>query len=224
MDKMKRNTLMVWLTIAVTVFLANTNALAQARPKMAGIGFRGSFWNMNDNATLVSITDNYRHRVVSTGGAGGWVNFFSRTSDNWFLEFSLGAVAKTVDEVLHPDGVDTRVNVVVPVLLGMRFHLFSPTNRGALRPYLSFGGGPYWIADIFSKERYYAEEVIIKSELKTGGYAGVGMDFMLADWFGLNFDVRRHFVNFNTNSDYSGNEYALGIQFMWGNYRPSRGR
>jgi outer membrane protein W len=191
---------------------------------MAGIGLRGSYWDMSDNATLVSIIDRHRHRVVDFGGAGGWLNFFSRTSDNWFLEFSLGAVARVVDEVEHAEGQDTQVKTVVPVLIGMRYHFLSPANRGALRPYLSFGGGPYWIADIFVRDRYYEEEVTVNSELKTGGYAGLGLDFMMTDWFGLNFDVRRHFVSFNTNSEHSGYEYALGIQFMWGNYRPERNR
>jgi outer membrane protein W len=179
---------------------------------------------MNTNSTLVSIVDQHRHVMVDVGGAGGWLNFFSRTSDNWFMEFSLGAVTRVVDEVENVAGKDTRVKAVVPVLIGMRYHVLSPNHRGAIRPYLSFGAGPYWIADIFVQDQYYKEEVTVDSELKPGGYAGVGLDFMMTDWFGLNFDARRHFVNFNTNAEHSGYEYALGIQFMWGNYRPGRNR
>lgn len=112
---------------------------------------------------------------------------------------------------------------VVPVLLGMRYHLFSPQNRSNIRPYVAFGAGPYWFADIFVHEEYWdEEEVTINSKLKAGGYAGGGLDFMLTSWFGLNLDVKYHFVDFNSNSDFSGYEYGLGLQFMWGKYRPGR--
>lgn len=72
------------------------------------------------------------------------------------------------------------------------------------------------------EEYWDEEEVTINSKLKAGGYAGGGLDFMLTSWFGLNLDVKYHFVDFNSNSDFSGYEYGLGLQFMWGKYRPAR--
>ena len=110
----------------------------------------------------------------------------------------------------------------MPVLVGMRYHLLSPRNSGALRPYFAFGAGPYWVADILVENYYDRDKARVESELFAGGYLGGGLDFMIFNWFGLNFDVRRHFVSFDTHNEHSGYEYGLGLQFMWGNYRPER--
>lgn len=208
---------------AATFALFASYAQAQIEPRATGIGLRGSYWDMNSAPDRIVITDYQRYHAVEGGGAGGWISFFSRTSENWFMEFNLGAISREIESVSRFDGQDTRVMTVVPVLLGMRYHLFSPQSRSNIRPYVAFGAGPYWFADIFVHEEYWdKEEVTINSKLKAGGYAGGGLDFMLTSWFGLNLDVKYHFVDFNSNSDFSGYEYGLGLQFMWGKYRPGR--
>jgi hypothetical protein len=177
---------------------------------------------MHRSGTLLRVENYNDHRLVDLGAGGGWLTFLSRTSDAWFLEFSLGGVAKQVESVQYIGGEDTHVLALVPVLAGMRFDMLSAHNRSALRPYLAFGAGPYWVADIFVQDRYFEEEVHVSSDLHAGGYLGGGIDFMIFNWFGLNFDVRRHFVNFDANNEHSGYEYGMGLQFMWGNYRSEK--
>ncbi len=208
---------------AIALLLATTCSVeVHAQARSAGIGIRGSYWNMNRGGSLLRIENSYERQSVDLAGGGGWISFISRTSDSWFMEFSLGGLAKTVEHVNFRDREDTRVKAVVPVLIGMRYHLLPAHNRGALRPYLAFGAGPYWAADVLVENYYYRDETHVDSELFGGGYLGGGLDFMILSWFGLNFDVRRHFVSFDTNNEHSGYEYGLGLQFLWGNYRPER--
>ena len=82
-----------------------------------------------------------------------------------------------------------------------------------------FGGGPYFLTDIRVRETFYDEEVNISTVLKPGVYAGGGLDFMLNSWFGLNFDVKYHVIDFDVSHEQTGFEYGLGIQFMWGRFR-----
>jgi hypothetical protein len=42
---------------------------------------------------------------------------------------------------------------------------------------------------------------------------------MLTSWFGINFDARYHFINFDVNDVRSGWEYGLGVIFAWGKYK-----
>ncbi len=207
-------------TLPVIMLLCAANAQAQTRS--AGIGIRGTYWDMNRSGTLLRVENYNDHRIVDLGAGGAWLSFFSRTSDSWFLEFNLGGIAKEVENVQYIGGEDTHVLAVVPVLVGMRYHLLSSHNRSVLRPYLAFGAGPYWVADILVKNYYYRDETNVESDLFAGGYLGGGMDFMIFNWLGLNFDVRRHFVSFDTNNEHSGYEYGVGVQFMWGNFRSER--
>lgn len=207
------------ISTALLFVFACCCASAQAQTRSAGIGIRGTYWDMHRSGTLLRIENYNDHRLVDLGAGGGWLTFLSRTSDSWFLEFSLGGIAKEVESVQYFGGEDTHVLAVVPVLAGMRFDLLTARNRGALRPYVAFGAGPYWVADIFVQDRFFEEEVHVESDLHAGGYLGGGIDFMIFNWFGLNFDVRRHFVNFDAHNEHSGYEYGMGVQFMWGNYR-----
>ena len=212
----------VWAGVLLSTLNAAT-ALAQIKPKTAGLGLRGSYWNIHGHSPAVYVRNGSYNDLVDLGGAGGWLYFFSRTSDSWFLELHLGGVADVIERREYFEGTDTRVLAIVPVLLGLRHPLVSPHNTTALRPYLACGGGPYWIADVFVRERYYGDqEVMISSKLHPGGYAGGGLEFMFSSNLGLNFDIKHHFVNFNVHDEHSGYEYAVGVQFYWGDYKPAR--
>ncbi len=210
------------LSAAMLSILSATAAFAQIKPKTTGFGLRGSYWDMRRNTSVFHIQNGPEYDTVDLGGAGGWLYFFSRTSESWFLELHLGGAASVIEQREYFAGKDTRVLAVVPVLLGMRHPLLSPANASALRPYIAFGAGPYWIADVFVRERNYEEEVSVASKLHPGAYAGGGMEFMLSSSFGLNFDVKYHFVNLNAHDEHSGYEYAVGIQFYWGDYKSVR--
>lgn len=219
---MKRRTFGLACAAALAV-LWYGSAQAQHTPRSTGLVVRGSFWDMNEGPDHIRIIDRPHYHAVEGGGAGGWLTLLSRTSDYWFMEFSLGGISREIASVSRIDGQDTQVMTVVPVLLGMRFYPLPAQNRSNLRPYLAAGGGPYWFADVFVREEYFHdEEVNVDTELKPGGYLGGGLDFMLTSWLGLNFDAKYHFVDFNANSDFSGYECGFGLQFMWGKHRPAR--
>ena len=75
------------------------------------------------------------------------------------------------------------------------------------------------IIDYCKVERMYEDEVKIETKLRRGGYLGGGANFLLSDWFAINFDVKYHFIDFSKNHDNSGYEYGIGVSFMWGKYQ-----
>lgn len=222
---MKRQATLFGLIFFATVFGIDSNLWGQIKPKNAGIGVRGTYWKMNSDQDHIVIRNSRYRSDYHVGSGGGWLYFFSRTGDYTFLEFSIGAVGKVTNEEEFVDGRETEVTAIVPIVLGMRYQLFDPRSGSALQPYLTFGGGPYWLSDILVfEDDYYDEEIRIKTKLHAGGYAGGGINFMLGSNLGLNFDLRYHFIDFNKNHDFSGFEYGLGLNIHWGTYRPQRRR
>jgi len=209
---------------AAAVLCVPSEAAAQVSRRTAGIVVRGSFWGLPQGHPQLIWTRVDEHTLFDGNGAGGWVSFLSRASDQLFLEVSLGTVVRTVEEVRRPAGTDTYVEALVPFLWGVRFLPLDPHGVGALRPYMSLGIGPYWAMDVLETETSSTHDVSIDSEHEFGGYLGAGVDFMFTDWFGLNFDVKRHYVDFRGRDDYGGFEYGIGLQFMWGDHRPLRRR
>jgi hypothetical protein len=195
---------------------------AQVSRRTAGIALRGSFWGLPDGRPQLIWTSVDEHTLFAGSGAGGWISFQSRASDQVFLEVSLGTVVRTVEEVRRPTGTDTYVEALVPLLWGVRFLPIEPRGDGAVRPYFSAGIGPYWALDVLDIETGTSHDVSVDSEHRFGGYLGGGVDLMFTDWLGLGFDVRRHFVDFRRRDDYGGFEYGMGLQFMWGDRRPGR--
>ena len=205
------------ITATLAALLSYSSVSAQGRS--TGIGLRGTYWNMNNGPAHVIVRNHDDFSAVDVGNGGGWIFLFSRIDEQTFFEFSLGAIG-SVESVSHNDfSNDINVTAVTPVLLGFRHNLFSMRSRNALQPYIAYGAGPYWLHDIKVREDFYEDEAIVKSRLKPGAYAGGGMNFMATSWFGLNFDVKYHFIDFNVNHDISGFEYGLGFCFMWGRYR-----
>src|SRR5574341_607561 len=179
---------------------------------------------MKNGPAQIIVTNYGDYSAVDVGNGGGWIFLFSRVDEQTFFEFSLGAVGNVKSEAQHAFGEDVEVTAITPVLLGFRHNLFSFYSQSALQPYIAYGAGPYWLHDITIHERFYGDEAVVRSKVKPGAYAGGGMNFMMASWFGLNFDVKYHFIDFNVNHDYSGFEYGLGFSFMWGRYRTGRRR
>ena len=217
---MKRNCekIGVWVLLgclfSVQAAVANNN-------RKAGIGFRGTHWRMNNEAQIVRLTTNPLQAHVDVGNGGGYLMLFSRIGDASWMEFTMGAVGKVeaYNETFWGDEVD--VNAVTPVLLGFRHDFFSYDSPSALIPYLAFGAGPYWLNNIYVRtDRFGVDnELAVQTKMRLGGYAGGGVNFMFTDWFGLNVDARRHFIDFNVNHEKSGWEYGLGVIFSWGKYK-----
>jgi hypothetical protein len=219
-----KNRFITIMAIIAAAFLLGAYSSVQAQARSTGIGLRGSYWNMNDGPAHIIVTDHDEYQAVDVGNGGGWIFFFSRIDEQTFFEFGLGAVGNVKSERRHDFGEDVEVTAITPVLLGFRHNLFSLYSPSALQPYVAYGAGPYWLHDITVHERFYGDEALVKTKIKPGAYAGGGMNFMAASWFGLNFDVKYHFIDFNVNHDYSGFEYGLGFSFMWGRYKSGRRR
>lgn len=217
---MKRNkALKAFMMLLALLFFVQT-AMADNNRK-AGIGLRGSHWKMSNNTATVHVSTDPTQANVDVGSGGGYIYFFSRVSDASWLEFSLGAVGEVETHNEYFYGDETDVSAVTPVLLGLRHDLFSYNTQSSLIPYISFGVGPYWFNEIHTKTEYFGfeHETEVNTKAKMGGYAGGGVNFMMASWFGFNFDARYHFINFDVNHEKSGWEYGLGVVFAWGKYK-----
>ena len=217
--RMKPKTLIsVAVVIVITLMMSISNTFAQREVKSTGIGVRGSYWRMNNEPTQVVVSSSGEN-VVNIGGAGGWLNLYSRVNNYLLLEFSIGAIGKVEDATTTYTNNEVEAFAITPLLLGFRLGILSPKNQSSLHPYISFGGGPYWVSNLNVKERLDEEEVNIHTNLFRGAYAGGGFNFLLSDWIAVNFDLRYHFIDFNVNHEHSGLEYGLGINIMWGKYQ-----
>lgn len=192
-------------------------ANAQPVARTAGLVVRGTFWDLDRFSARVHVLEDVERGEVRVGGGGGWLVFFSRLNEYTFLEFGIGAIG-TVEATTSYHGDEFDAQGIVPVVFGVRHQLVSPWSRGSLQPYVGFGGGPYWLADVQGRDSELGEEVIVSTDLKPGAYLNGGAYFMLSSWFGLNFDVKYHYVNLNVNHERSGYEYGLGVSIMWGRY------
>lgn len=191
---------------------------AQSTVRASGIILRGTFWDVDMDRPIVSISD--YDESVHVGPAGGWLTFFSRVDNNRTLELSLGAIAK-VDVGSEDSDGDVSVRSVIPLLLGFRYDLLNVAHSGAMHPYISLGGGPYWHADVQVDDNRYEENVGIRSKTWLGAYAGGGLNFHLSSWLAFNIDAKYHLVQLKPEHEFSGLEFGVGIGFMWGKYDSS---
>lgn len=203
----------------VYLLLFSVNLFAQREVKSTGIGLRLSYWKLNNDPTRIIVSNFGEHAAVNTGSGGAWLSLFSRLNNNSMFELSLGIVGQVEEEMYYYTNSDVDIFAVTPLLFGLRYELLSPESQSALKPYLSLGGGPYWISSIMVKDRLVESEVTIHTKLQRGGYLGGGANFLLADWFAINFDVKYHFIDFDVKHENSGLEYGLGISFLWGRFR-----
>lgn len=187
--------------------------------RTAGIGVRGTFWNMGHASNSVHVSNQAGLEAeYDIGGGGGYLFMFSRLNDNMFLELTLGAVGRVESQQNYGWGEEVDVNAVTPLLLGFRTDLLPVENRSAMQPYIAAGMGPYWFSDVYVKNDYLMpeEQVDVRTKARLGAYAGGGVNFMFTDWLGFNMDLKYHFIDFNKNHPYSGYEYGMGLIFAWG--------
>jgi len=216
---MKARSIFFLFIITLTFPILAGDCFSQGMSRSSGIGFRIGSWNVTNHPTRISTTGYGSDAVVDVGGAGAWLYFFSRVYHNLFFEFNMGAVGGVHEE--HTDYVikNTEVSAIMPMLFGLRYDLLSTRFATAFQPYLGLGGGPYWTTKVKSEGVNYSSQQTVESNLKYGGYAGGGVNIIIASWFALNFDLRYHFVDFEFEKDYSGLEFSGGFSFMWGRSR-----
>jgi len=212
---MKRKSGMILSSVIVTILLFNSTLMGQTILRSSGIVLRGSFWDTGDDQSLVSVSSSGGVRV---GQMGGWISFFSRKSDNMFIELNIGGILKRVEV---GSGFDDAVEImtICPIVMGLRYNLLPVRNPSAIQPYVALSGGPYWHMDVRVGDHWGPDEdVIVESQLLPGINAGGGFNFHLASWFAFNFDVRYHFINFNFGHDSGGLEIGMGVAFSWGRF------
>jgi len=197
-----------------------SNLFAQGVSRSSGIGLRVSYWNIAGNPTRFNISDGGTSSVYDVPGLGASLYFFSRVQQsNWFLEFSLGAVARVHGE--ENIGVEDNVegSAVIPFLFGLRYDVLSNRYSNSFQPYITGGVGPYWSTSFNVRNEVTGETVNGEADLQAGGFAGGGVHFVPLSWVALNLDLRYHFVGFQRQREPSGLEFALGLGFMWGRKR-----
>lgn len=194
----------------------------QISRRSAGLVVRGGAWSMSEGQGRLVWTSDDEHTLYDGAGLGGWIAFIGRVGPHVSFELSLGTVVRTVEEVKHAQGTDTYVEGVVPVLAGLRFLPLAHPGGTSVVPYLSFGAGAYWVGDVVDTEWVGGDDTSVDFEARFGGYLGVGVDVMITDWFGLNFDLKRHFVDLRANHELSGVELGGGLAFYWGRRGRSR--
>ncbi|MEK7728105.1 MAG: hypothetical protein AAB354_06790, partial [candidate division KSB1 bacterium] len=129
--------------VAVIFFFALTpNKLCAQRGRANGIGLRASYWSVGNQAIRWSSTN--QQSAFEIAGVGGWLNYFSRVSDHWYLDFNLGAIARVKGDDRDSANADVQVSVLVPFLFGARYDLLPTRVSSAFQPYLAAGFGPYW--------------------------------------------------------------------------------
>lgn len=211
-----------WPLAVMIIFAAmfyNSPMLAQGISRSSGIGLRVSYWDIAGSPTRFSVSGAGTQAVYDFSGFGTSLYFFSRVHNNWFLEFSFGAVARIHAEEngLLNENVD--VAATVPFLLGLRYDLLSSRSASSFQPYVTGGVGPYWSTAFTVRNQVTGEEVAGEADLRFGAYAGGGINFVLLSWFALNLDLKYHFVDFQRTKEPSGAEFSLGFSFMWGRKR-----
>jgi hypothetical protein len=197
-----------------------SNLFAQGVSRSSGIGLRASYWSIAGTPTRFSISDGGTSSVYDFSGVGSSLYFFSRVQQsNWFIEFSLGAVARVHGEERVGTEDNVEVSAVIPFLLGLRYDVLSNRHANSFQPYISSGIGPYWSTAVNVRNQVTGEMVNGEADLQAGGYAGGGVNFVPISWIALNLDLRYHFVDFQRKREPSGFEFALGMSFMWGRKR-----
>lgn len=184
----------------------------------SGCVLRGTFWNIRGGDGLLSVSGDGED--VRVGPVGARITLFSRINDRRFWETGFGMLAK-VDhrEDLSDEWLDVRA--LFPLLMGFRYPLLPLRNHGAQRPYVTAGGGPYFLLDVHERERVFTEDLNTDTATWLGLYAGCGISYRLATWFALNFDCTYHIIGLDPKNDYSGPEFGLGFGFLWGRYTPA---
>ena len=200
-------------------------AFAQNAARSNGVGLQFSYWNMNDRSLRFSFSE--RQSTFEVNGVGVWLNYFSRLSPQWYMDFSLGAFASIRgQETVSGTPTDTEVSTVIPFVLGLRYNLLPARLTNSFQPYPKAGLGPYWTSSFHTAGNVIGEETYFEGRMQAGGCFGGGVNFVLTSWSALNFELKYQFVDLKLTSenglhlssgrDFSGLEFALGFNFMWG--------
>jgi outer membrane protein W len=188
--------------------------------KSTGIGVRGAYYSSGDQEMEFVSVEYDRYSTGTNVGAGGSLFIFSRVSDHFLIEFTVGGLARVNTESKVCFDEEVEVFSAVPMLVGAKYDILPLNSKSNLRPYLSIGPGAYILSDVFVKSKFGVDHGYVKTSVRGGMHAGAGFNFFFTETFGLNFETKYHMVDFNPDHNRSGYELGLGLVFMWGDYEP----
>lgn len=216
---MNRYTRAVLCLVAGAGLLAAIPVQAQRYTHTKSIGVRGSFWPTSDETALIRANAG-GDVSMSLSGIGGTLVFTSRAHNRLLFEASAGGGGNVEVRTSIDGSEDVDFTGLANLLFGLRFQLLSQLHESPYRPYLSSGGGPYWLArGAVTEQATMQEEVAIQYDVKPGAYLGAGLDLFVTSWLSLNFDTKYHFVDLRVAEEFSGFEFGLGLAFHWGKQR-----
>jgi hypothetical protein len=205
--------------ISIITFLS-IQLYGQDDIKTTGIGFRFSYYDVGNHSTKFERIGYMNVATEANGGAGVTFFVFSRFTDRFSVEFSVGGLAQfSADKRWHMEE-EVDVFSAIPLLTGIRMDLLPVNSPSIIKPYVSAGTGAYIISDIHIEREHGVERGSIDSRLSGGGYAAAGLNLHFTPSFALNFEAKYHLVDFDVNHDRSGVDIGLGLVFLWGDYAP----
>jgi len=205
------------LTVTILLLIATNHSMANSWPR-TGIGFRASYADIVNKAQWISVHGT--ESDINLGAYGGSIFFYSQIRDQFFMEFTLGAIGSVHNRTDYWDQEEVNTAAIIPVLFGVRYEILPSTIKSTLRPYVSAAVGPYWLNEIMVyNDHYFDEEVTIDTSIRPGGYAGAGVNFMLSKNVAINYDMRYHVVDFQDERYHNGFELGIGLTILWGDYQ-----
>jgi hypothetical protein len=199
----------------VTTFLLTLNiAMAQGISRSSGFGIRASIWKPHNLGGNINVGA-FPVTVTVGSGEGGYLYYYTRLKENWYLETLFGGTGNVVFTKIGSLGTYSLESSVVPLLFGARNDFLSLEHGSMFQPYWSLGGGLHWISLIKSNV-VQGVDAKVGSDTQLGLYIGTGINALLSSRFALNADLKYHLVEFNPNREYSGIDYSFGVTYMWG--------
>ncbi len=198
-------------------FILQTATWAQGITRQKGLGLRAGFWKTEETSQGIFNTPG-TSVIIGGVGMGGSLYYFSRLGGKFFLETSIGAVGL---KVVHDEALGSTVESsgILPFLLGCRYDLLPQRLGSSFQPYLHTGLGAYWCVNSVVETAPTNNKIAVESDLKTGAFAGGGLNVVITSWFLFNLDFKYHFVNTNVNDAHSGPHFGMGFSVMWGQKR-----
>ena len=190
----------------------------QAQIKSTGIGLRGSYYGTGDKDMEFVNVEYHEFTHSADVGAGGSLFLFSRFADQWFVEFTVGGLARVNAEQKVWFDEEVEVFSVVPMLVGIKYDILPLRSKSLLRPYVSIGPGAYIVSDVLVQRKFGIEHGHVRTRVRGGLHAGAGFNFFFTESFGLNFETKYHLVDFDPDNNRTGFELGIGLLFMWGEY------
>jgi len=211
----------VFFLILMFCFLPLNGIMGQGMVRSRGIGIRGGFWkSRGGNLGIHVSSENMFNTNVHVNGVAGCLYFFSRLYDNWFMEVLL---ASNVNVDVESSGLfndNVNANLLLPVLIGIRYDVLPTRVSTNFQPYVAGGAGPYIHMHSQVRDEFMQNtDISVTSDIDIGCFLGTGLNVILRDWLAWNMDLKYHLLDADMNHPYSGFAAQTGLSLMWGRKR-----